>query len=245
MNAAAQGGFTSEAVSLEWRESDVGQPVSATCLFKLKPLRHVFEKHVNSGEPWSRVLSGTLLQRLVQTARSGHLPAAVDCQDFVKSIADQLIASCAKPLLCRFVETEIPVFQGVTQTGPAGGKFARCEKILVVFQSGAVAFLRVTPSPVSDETSMVFLTSFFPRQAAGWVTQKRANAATVARYVQLWAPNEHHTGGRVPPKPADTVAAINEETGAATQVGQFRFISLKAWGFRRQKDGQWVWPEPC
>ena len=242
MSTPAQDFFGSEGVSLEWREGDPEKVVNATCWFERAPIRHVVVKHVNTAEPWNRILDRSLLQRLVQAARGGPPPTATDCRAFVEAVTTKLRASCARPLICRFVETEVPVFANHAQQGLMRSGFNRCEKMMMVLPAGALAFLRVMPSGVVDETSVCFLTAFFPRQAMGWVAPKRAEEATVARYVQRWSARDHHTGGSLLPEPAESVNEIDDATGGAKRWGQFRFISLKAWGFRRQKDGQWVRP---
>jgi hypothetical protein len=235
--------FTSEAVSLTWRDDDAGRTEALTCWFERSPIRHIVRKHVHSQEPWGRILDRPLLERLVRAVETGNVPAASDFAGFVRALKPQLESSCARPLLCRFHETGGP--GGSPRYGVPTPPLATSEKFMFVLPSGAVAFVRVNPAVVAEVTVTVLLTAFFPKHTRGWVAPARAAAATVDKYLLRWAEYGHHTGGRLLPEPEDTVDAQDETTGRATRRGNFRFVSLKNWGFRRKNDSRWVWPGPA
>jgi hypothetical protein len=229
------------SIRLSWREHEADPPLAATCWFEEWPIRHVVVKHVASTEPWGRILGGGLVQRLADATRHGGMPAPGDCRDFIAAMTRQLEASCSRPILCRFREVEPSFFSepGRPQWGASSAD--SWEKILFVLPAGAVAFARLMPSGVPDVAQLVLLTAFFPGQTNGWVAPSRAAAGAAARYVQRWAQDLHHTGGRLKPEHADWVPEQDESTGTATLRGRFRFITLKNWGFQPHQDGQLVW----
>lgn len=239
MTAAAGDAFTPESVDLAWQEDDGPQRVTASCWFEFAPIRHVVRKHVAGNEPWTKILDQRLLDRL---RNSGNQLAAADCRAFVQALARQLHNSCSQPRLCRFQDMEIT--ESDERRHPATQLRSRkaMEKILFVLPSGGVAFARVEPATSADMTVAVFLTAFLPRHL-GWVAPARVAAATAGRYVQRWAQHHHPTGGLLPPGPGDSVTEQDEVDNRATHRRWFRFISLKTWGFRRQKDGRWAWSD--
>jgi len=123
------------------------------------------------------------------------------------------------------------------------GNLKAREKILFILPAGAVAFLGVDRPWAEGTLSAVFLTAFFPRQAA-WVVPKRAAATNVERYILRWAERPHRSGGRLLPEPPEGVREEDQDTGAVTQREYFRFITPETWGFEVQSDGCAVWLGP-
>lgn len=240
MTAAAGDAFTAESIDLAWQEQDGGQSVAASCWFEHEPIRHAVRKHVAGSEPWDRIIDQRVVDRL---RASGDRPSAADCREFVQAIARQMQACCSLPRLCRFQEAAIPAADDVRPAAARLHDPHAVEKILFVFPSGGVAFVRVERPRFDDLTVTVFLTTFLPRHV-GWVAPARAAAKTAARYVQRWAPDYHATGGRLLPDPDSTVPETDEVDERALHRRWFRFISMKTWGFRRQKDGRWAWIDP-
>lgn len=240
MTAAAGDAFSPESIDLAWHEEDGGRSVTASCWFELAPIRHVVRKHVLTKEPWSKILGQRLVERL--RASGGRLTGA-DGREFVEAVATQLHNACNEPRLCRFQDVEITNVEDSRDAAAQIRGRRAMEKILFVLPSGGVVFVRVEPAMFADRTVMVFLTTFFPRQA-GWVSPARVAAATAARYVQRWAPHHHPTGGLLLPEPDDAVTEPDEVDTRAIHRRWFRFISPQTWGFRLQKDGQWAWTDP-
>jgi hypothetical protein len=241
MNGAPDPVFTSESLSLSWRDDDANRTETVTCWFEREAIRHILKCHVGGDEPWTRIVDTPLLKRFAEAASAGLPPAAADCSAFAQALGRQLTASCRRPMLCKFREMAVPVFGGDVAAARPVGRFAVHEKLLFVLPTGAVAFARITPTTLESVAAVVLLTTFFPRSARGFVAPARAAAAAAARYVQRWAEFQHPSGGRLLPEPGETVRAVDETTGGATQRGQFRFISRESWGFRQAQDGQWVW----
>lgn len=231
------------AVELRWSEEPASRAVTATCWFEREPLWHMLTKHVCGSEPWSRILNGTLLQRLTREVAAGRRLSPSDIEELVESLAVQLKAACGKPLLCRSQEVPLPALGSAIPPGLTPNYFERTDKILILLSSGAVAFLRFVASPFEENLSMVFLTAFFPRQAT-WVVPARATAASASRYIQRWATFEHTTGGRLLPEPGDRLDEVDDATGSVVQRRLIRFITPENWGFRRLADGEWVWLGP-
>lgn len=241
MSVAADDAFAPESIPLSWQEHEDDPPAKASCWFEPGPVRHVVTKHVGDSEPWGRILGESLRTRLADTARNGRMPTTQECRDFIEAIAPQLEGSCARPLLCRFREVDQSFFDEPGRPQWGTSTHESWEKILFVLPAGAVAFARLMPWGVPDVAQFVLLTAFFPGQTTGWVSPSRAAAGAAARYVQRWARDLHHTGGRLKPEHSDWVPEQDESTGTATLRGRFRFITLKNWGFQPHKDGQLVW----
>jgi hypothetical protein len=241
MSGAPEPVFTSEALSLSWRDDDANRTESVTCWFERDAIRHILTCHVGGDEPWARIVDAPLLKRFADAGRAGRPPAAADCSAFAQALGRQLTASCRRPILCKFREMAVPVFGGAAAAARPVSQFAIYEKLLFILPTGAVAFARITPTTLESVAAVVLLTTFFPRTARGWVAPARAAAAAAARYVQRWAEFEHPSGGRLLPEPEETIEALDETTGRATRRSQFRFISRESWGFRQARDGQWVW----
>ncbi|MFM8498123.1 MAG: hypothetical protein ACKOEM_21775 [Planctomycetia bacterium] len=237
---AARDTFARESVELAWQEQEGRPAVTASCWFDYSPIRHAVRKHVAGNEPWNRILDHRLLERL--RAACGR-PAAADCRDFVKALSRQLENCCSQPRLCRFQDVEIADVDDRRHPAAQAQGPRAMEKILFVLPSGGVAFVRVEPATTADVTVTVFLTAFFPRHL-GWVAPARAASTTVAKYVQKWALHHHPTGGLLHPDPDEAVTEPEEVDNRASHRRWFRFISLKSWGFRRQKDGRWAWIDP-
>jgi len=239
MHEAGKGMYVAESIDLAWQEGDIR--VESLCWFELEAIRHAVHKHFAGSEPWGRLLEGPLVRRLADAARQGVTPAAADCRAFVAAIAPKLHDSCARPLLCRFRETKLPWHETSQRAESIRSWHEKDEYILFILPTGAVVFAREVAAPQPDVVNCVALTAFFPRQAC-WVVPKRGAQASVARYVQRWALQLHHSGGRLMPAFLDVVPGISETTGAAALQGRIRFISPETWGFKRLADDEWAWP---
>jgi len=240
MTAAAGDAFTAESVDLTWQEPEGGRRVAASCWFEFEPIRHAVRKHVAGSEPWDKLLDHRLVARL---RVAGDRLSAADCREVVQALARQMQACCSQPRLCRFQESAIPDDDNLQPATAHLQAPHAVEKILFVLPSGGVVFARVERPSIEDLTVTVFLTAFLPRHVA-WVAPVRAAAKTAARYVLRWAPDYHPTGGRLLPDPSRGVTETDEVDERASQRRWFRFISMKTWGFHRQKDGRWAWIDP-
>jgi len=244
MTVANTAVFTTETVEISWREWPHGPTVTAACVFNAETISHVIGKHVigkngGQGEPWQRILNASHVDRLTEAARRRSLPQEADCRDFVRLLTQAIRRSSDRPLFCAFLEMSLHEFDrhGTLQQNL---HLVRREKVMFVLDSGAVAFFELNGPRSALPRQASFRTAFFPRPK-GWVSPKRAAAATAARYVIRWAEHEHHTGGRLLPKPLDGVRERDDETGMEKQREFFRFTTPEEWGFERQDDGEWVW----
>lgn len=242
MSASGPEPFVAEQVSLAWREQPDGPAFTAACRFETGAIRHVIQKHFGGHEPWTRILAGSLVARLAEAGRRRLPPAAADLRAFVAAVGEQIQACCNRPRLCVFLEVALHY---VDDKGRLRQNFQlqKREKILLLLQSGAVAFVEVTNPLAPEPSSAVFRTAFFPR-CTRWVVPRRAAEASMAHYVARWAEGEHHTGGLRLPEPWDGVRERDDETGVEKQREYFRFATPETWGFERQADGAWVWFEP-